>query len=140
MIILDTNVLSEVAKPVPSTAVVDWLDRLDARELATTATTVGELHYGIARLPMGRRRSALAQVVRTLIKEDLAGRVLPFDEAAAEEYAAVATDRERRGRPIHTADAQIAAICRVRDATLATRNIKDFEMTGAALIDPWAQR
>jgi len=137
MIILDTNVLSELARQTPEEAVLTWLDGCPAAEIATTAVTASELLCGVARLPPGRRKSALAAAVRALINDDLAGHVEPFDVAAAEQYAVVVTDRERLGRPISVADAQIAAICRVRQATLATRYTKDFEETGIELVDPW---
>ncbi|MBA2322501.1 MAG: type II toxin-antitoxin system VapC family toxin [Pseudonocardiales bacterium] len=137
MIVLDTNVLSELVRQAPERAVLAWLDSLAATDLATTAVTAADLYYGVARLPSGRRRSALAAAVRALLAEDFAGRVLPFDAEAAEACASVVTDRQRLGRPIATAAAQIAAICRSTDATLATRNIKDFQETGIDLIDPW---
>lgn len=137
MIILDTNVISELARIDPEQSVVTWLDSLPAAEVATTAITAAELLYGVARLPDGRRRAALAETIDVLINEDFRGRLEPFDGLAAEQYAAVVVGREKKGRPISTADAQIAAICRVHSATLATRNIGDFTDTGIGLINPW---
>ncbi|HEY5356610.1 MAG TPA: type II toxin-antitoxin system VapC family toxin [Streptosporangiaceae bacterium] len=137
MIVLDTNVISELARIDPEQSVVTWLDSLPAAEVATTAITAAELLYGVARLPDGRRRAALAETIDVLINEDFRGRLEPFDGLAAEQYAAVVVGREKKGRPISTADAQIAAICRVHSATLATRNIGDFTDTGIGLINPW---
>ncbi|MGH3196163.1 MAG: type II toxin-antitoxin system VapC family toxin [Streptosporangiaceae bacterium] len=137
MIILDTNVLSELARIDPEPNVVTWLDSLPAAEVATTAITAAELRYGVARLPDGRRKAALAETIDALVKEDFRDRVEPFDGPAAEQYATVVVSREKKGRPISTADAQIAAICRVRSATLATRNTGDFTHTGIDLINPW---
>jgi len=137
VIILDTNVISELARIDPEQSVVTWLDSLPAAEVATTAITAAELLYGVARLPDGRRRAALAETIDVLINEDFRGRLEPFDGLAAEQYAAVVVGREKKGRPISTADAQIAAICRVHSATLATRNIGDFTDTGIGLINPW---
>lgn len=137
MIILDTNVISELARIDPEPGVVTWLDSLPAAEVATTAITAAELLYGVARLPDGRRRAALAETIDVLINEDFRGRLEPFDGLAAEQYAAVVVGREKKGRPISTANAQIAAICRVYSATLATRNIGDFTDTGIGLINPW---
>ena len=137
MIILDTNVISELARIDPEPVVVTWLDSLPAVEVATTAITAAELLYGVARLPDGRRRAALAETIDVLINEDFRGRLEPFDGLAAEQYADVVVGREKKGRPISTADAQIAAICRVHSATLATRNIGDFTDTGIGLINPW---
>lgn len=137
MIILDTNVISELARQVPDTGVLAWLDSLEISEVATTAVTAAELRYGVARLPDGHRKRELTAVIRGILAEDFYGRILPFDERASIRYAEVVTGRERVGRPIGVADAQIAAICRDSDATLATRNTADFEETGIELIDPW---
>jgi predicted nucleic acid-binding protein len=140
VIVLDTNVLSEVIRPAPAESVLAWLDALPTIEVATTAVTAAELLHGVARLPEGHRRTALAGAVRALLSEDFDGRVLSFDVRAAAEHAAVVRDRELLGRPISTADAQIAAICRAHGATLATRNTKDFTETGVDLVNPWDLR
>jgi toxin FitB len=137
VIILDTNVLSELTKVSPDQNVISWLDALDATDVGTTSVTAAELFYGVARLPAGDRKTQLTGAVAGLIEDDLEGRVLPFDLAAASHYAIVVSDRERAGRPIAVADAQIAAICRDLRATLATRNIKDFSGTGVDLVNPW---
>jgi toxin FitB len=137
VIILDTNVLSELSRQDPSERVLSWLDAQPTDQTATTAVTAAELRYGVARLPEGRRKAALAGVIRGILDDDLAGRVEPFDAAAAVHYAIIVSDRERAGRPISVADAQIASICRSLRAALATRNTGDFEDTGIQLIDPW---
>jgi toxin FitB len=140
VIILDTNVLSELSRQVPSEEVVAWLDAQSADEIATTAVTVAEILYGVARLPEGRRKAELSEAVHGMINEDLRGRVEPFDATAAALYAAIVPGRERLGRPIGMADAQIASICRKLQATLATRNARDFEDTGIKVVDPWSPR
>jgi len=137
MIVLDTNVLSETLRPTPSTRVLEWMRSDPASALFTTAITDSELLYCIALLPEGRRRQSLESVV-DLIFEDLAGRVLPFDSAAAREFADIAASRRRAGRPISEADARIAAIARSRGGALATRNVGDFVGWRLELIDPWA--
>lgn len=137
MIILDTNVISELARIDPEPNVVTWLDSLPATEIATTAITAAELLYGVTRLPDGRRRAAMAETIDALINEDFRGRVEAFDSLAAEQYATVVVGREKNGRPVSTADAQIAAICRVHSATLATCNTGDFTQTGIDLVNPW---
>lgn len=137
MILLDTNVLSELIRPEPDEGVTRWVDSLDAAATATTAITAAELLYGVARLPAGRRKERLGEAIRGLLEEDLDGRVEPFDATAAGHYAALVNDRETSGRPISVADGQIAAICRKLGATLATRNTSDFEDTGVELLDPW---
>jgi hypothetical protein len=137
VIVLDTNVISELTRQAPAPRVISWLDALTASEVATTAITAAELLYGVARMPDGRRKTELAAAVHGLLSDDFKGRVLSFDEPAAQRYADIVTGRERLGRPIGMADAQVAAICRTADATLATRNTDDFQETGIELINPW---
>jgi hypothetical protein len=110
MIVLDTNVLSETLRPTPSTRVLEWMRSEPASALFTTAITESELLYGIALLPKGRRRQSLESVIDLIFAEDLAGRVLPFDSAAAREFAEIAASRRRAGRPISEADARITAV------------------------------
>jgi predicted nucleic acid-binding protein len=137
MIVLDTNILSELMRDQPELRVLRWIDAQDTNGLAITSVTVAELLYGLARLPDGERKADLASAIRPLVHEDFSGRVLPFDLMAAQEYADLVADREREGRPVSMADGQIAAICRVHDAALATRNLRDFDATGVGVIDPW---
>lgn len=137
MIVLDTNVISEVFRPQPDPGVVTWLEDLTG-DVAITAVTLAELRAGIERLADGKRKSALSTAINAALmpyRETQA--ILPFDDGAAQEYADVVLARERAGAPIHTADAQIAAICRAHGATCATRNINDFVGTGIELVDPW---
>lgn len=136
MIALDTNVVSELMRPSPSTRVLAWLRGQVDGELYTTAITLAEILYGLERLPDGRRK----QLLRTTSDEVFGGfaeQVLAFDARAALRYAAIVSGRDRMGRPIDGFDAQIAAICREHHATLATRNGVDFEHTGVDVIDPW---
>lgn len=137
MIVLDTNVLSELMKPRPSTAVVRWVDGRSVASLYTTSLTEAELLHGIALLPKGKRRDAIDLAARAMFEEELAGRVLPFGSAAARAYAEIAAARRRARRPIATIDAQIAAIVRASGATLATRNTSDFDGCGIEVVDPW---
>ena len=137
MIVLDTNVISELTRQVPEPGVMSWLDSLPAEEVGTTAVTAAELLYGVTRMPGGRRKTELAAAVRGLLGDDFRDRVLPFDEHCASRYADIVCGREALGRPIGVADAQIAAICRTAEATLATRNTDNFSRTGIELINPW---
>lgn len=137
MIVLDTNVLSELIRSRSDARVVEWVDRQDAGTLAITSITVAELLYGVARLADGVRKAELSSAVRGLVRDDFSGRVLAFDGPAAEHYAELVAEREGQGRPVGIADAQIAAVCRHHDATLATRNTRDFDSTGIAIVDPW---
>lgn len=136
MIIVDTNVLSELMKPSPESIVRDWVRAQDAEELHTTAISLAEIHYGIERLPHGRRKDLLRTTANEVFAA-FAEQVLPFDAAAAQPYATIVTTRDEAGSPIDGFDAQIAAICSVHEGTLATRNVKDFRGTGIQVTNPW---
>ena len=139
MIVLDTNVVSELMRATPADVVVNWVDHQPATDIYLTAITLAELLYGVARLPDGRRKIELADYIEAMVGEDFDHRVAAFDETAAAHYADIVVQRERAGQPISTADAQIAATCRSHGAALATRNIKDFLHTGITIINPWTQ-
>lgn len=136
MIVLDTNVVSELMRPEPAPAVLAWLQRSSGYGLYTTAVTIAEIRYGIARLPEGRRRQSLHQAADEIFAA-FPRQVLPFDLASASAYADIVASREMQGNPISGFDAQIAAICRSQAASLATRNTRDFVDTGISLLDPW---
>ena len=138
MIVIDTNIVSELMRLTPEPAVMTWFTEQDSTTLYLTAVSEAELRTGAAILPEGRRRDRLAGEIDAMIGQDFAGRVLPFDSAAARAYAAIAASRRSAGRPILEADCQFAAIARATDAPLATRNNADFEQCGITLIDPWA--
>ncbi|MBV9523736.1 MAG: type II toxin-antitoxin system VapC family toxin [Alphaproteobacteria bacterium] len=137
MIVLDTNVLSELMRPAPDAAVERWIAAQASGAIFISAVTEAELRYGIALLPDGRRRLALTAAFEALMREDFRGRILPFDSAAAVAYAEIAASRRRAGRPIAQADAQIAATAKSRGAGLATRNSADFVDCGIDVVDPW---
>lgn len=139
MFVLDSNVVSELMRASPNGNVVRWIARCPSSALFTTTITVAEILYGVALLPRGRRRSAIAKAAREMFADDLRGRVLPFDIPAAEQFAAIASARRAGGQPIAHADAQIAAITASRGATLATRNTEDFEGTGISFDNPWGE-
>lgn len=137
MIILDTNVLSEPMNPRPSETVQEWLASLPPETVYITALTQAEILTGIACMAEGRRRRDLLRRAEAMFREDFGGRILPFDSTAAPHLAWWVALRQTQGRRVREFDAQIAAIARVHVATLATRNIKDFEGCGVELIDPW---
>ncbi|MDP9813338.1 putative nucleic acid-binding protein [Rhizobium tibeticum] len=137
MIILDTNVLSELLAPSPSSAVIEWLAAQPSPSVFTTAITEAEILYGLRLLPEGRRRRELEAAILPIFSEDLSGRVLPFDRDAADVYATVATKRRAAGRPISQFDAQIAAVALSRGASLATRNVSDFDELDLVIVNPW---
>jgi len=138
MIILDTNVLSELMRPKPSPRVSAWIGQQAATEVFTTAMTEAQIFYGIELLVKNKRREQLLAAADALFTEDLAGRVLAFDSVAARVFSHIAAHRRGFGRPISHADAQIAAVTQVQGARLATRNTADFADCGVDLIDPWS--
>ena len=137
MIILDTNVLSELMRPNPSPRVVTWVAKQPAAELVTTSITEAEIFYGIELLTKGKRREGLLAAAEAMFAEDLAARIFGFDSDAARVFSRIAAHRRALGRPISNADAQIADIAQVQGAKLATRNVADFEDCGLNVVDPW---
>nr|WP_108870570.1 type II toxin-antitoxin system VapC family toxin [Tessaracoccus timonensis] len=137
MIVLDTNVVSEIFRSSLEPRVVEWLVSLTG-DVAITSVTLAELLAGVRRLPEGRCKDALAYGIEGAVVPYRGSRsVLAFDADAAERYAEVLVSREAAGVPVSIADAQIAAICLANGATCATRNVKDFQHTGVELVDPW---
>jgi predicted nucleic acid-binding protein len=135
MIVLDTNVLSELTRERPSPRVLHWHGTQE--DLFTTAITQAEMFYGLELMPGGRRRRDMWTSLDRIFNDVFAVRILPFDSLAALMYADLAASRKRIGRPIKQPDAQIAAIARSRGAAVATRNTADFEHCGIKVINPW---
>lgn len=135
MIVLDTNVLSALMRG--ERHVVDWMDRQAAESVWTTSVTLFEARVGLALLPRGRRRSALEASFARVIDEDLEGRVLDFDSAAASEAAPLAAKRQKVGRPVEIRDTLIAGIALARRGTVATRNVRHFADLKVPVVDPW---
>ncbi len=125
-------------RPAPDAAVEHWLTAQPDASMFISAITEAELLYGAALLPSGKRRSALTAEIEGMLEEDFGGRILPFDRLAAQAFAAIAAARREAGRPISQANAQIAAIARSRGASLATRNVPDFDSCGVEVINPWS--
>jgi predicted nucleic acid-binding protein len=137
MIVLDTNVISELMRRKPDPRVMAWIVGQPMAGVFTTTLTQAEIFCGLALLPEGRRRDQLLAAARPMFDVDLAGRVLPFDTDAAIVYPGIAAGRKQGGRPISQIDAQIAAIVHSRGARLATRNVRDFADCGITVVDPW---
>lgn len=137
MILLDTNILSELMRPAPAQAVDQWLAAQPDAGVFISAVTEAELRYGAALLPAGKKCTQLLAEIEGMLEEDFSGRVLPFDSLAAKTFATIASERRRSGKPISQADAQIAATARSRGASLATRNVQDFEGCGIEVVNPW---
>ena len=137
MVVLDTNVVSELMRPSPSRDVVEWLDRQRTRDLFATSVTEAEIRAGMAILPEGARRRGLAAAAERAFGNLFAGRVLPFDSSAARVYAEIFARRQAIGRPLSLADGQIAAIARSRGMAVVTRNVADFDDAGIDLVNPW---
>ena len=136
MIILDTNVTSELMRARPDAAVTAWLAAQPPSELFSTAVTVAEITYGLERLPRGRRRKSLEQSYQSLFV-GMADHILPLDVEAALRYGPLLARRERAGSPMDSMDAQIACIAASRGMTLATRNERDFAGCGVPIVNPW---
>ena len=137
MIIIDTNVVSELMRASPDPAILAWFAGHTADTLFLTAISEAELRTGAAILPAGQRRERLVGAIDAMIEQDFAGRILPFDSPAARSYSAIAAARRAAGKPIMDADCQIAAIVRACGASIATRNVSDFEGCGIDVINPW---
>ena len=137
MLILDTNVVSELMRPAPDPAIATWVAERATSSLFLTAVTEAELRYGLAVMPPGKRREGLATGLERMLKAGFANRVLPFDSGAARAYARTGAARRRGGRPIAQADCQIAAIAQARGMAVATRNVRHFEDMGVEIFNPW---
>ena len=138
MIVLDTNVVSELMRPLPDSVVEAWVADRAATTLFLSAVSEAELLYGVAIMPAGQRRDALESEVEAMLRDDFAGRVLPFDSDAARAYAEIAASCRAAGRPVSQSDGQIAAIARSRGMAVATRNVRHFDGMAVDLVDPWA--
>ncbi len=140
MIVLDTNIISEIMRPEPDANVMSWLRQQRLNTLAITAVNIAEIRYGIGRLPDGQRRLNLDERFRAFLSRGFDDRILAFDASAAEVYSTIVVEREKVGRPIDAFDAMIAAIARVNGANVATRDISGFEGCGVDLINPWNKK
>ena len=137
MILLDTNVISEIMREQPDPGVRAWLRALPRNEFWTASVVIAELFSGIDLMPVGRKQKALREAVESMIAQDFRGKILKFDVQAAHHYGEILAHRQRIGRPIKQMDALIAATALTHGATLATRNIPDFEHCGIPLVNPW---
>jgi predicted nucleic acid-binding protein len=138
VIVIDTNVLSALMRKVPERPVVEWLDRQAPESIWITSITLFEARIGLALLPKGKHRQTLEAAFDKLMIEDLEGRVLDFDQPAAEAAAQLAAGRQREGQSIDMRDTQIAGIVIARRAELATRNVRHFSDLNVTVINPWA--
>lgn len=140
MIILDTNVISEIFRPAPERDVGRWLREQPPAQVFVTSVNKAELLTGLALMGDGKRKQALADSIERFFEESLATPVLGFDEAAAVQYARIFSHRRKSGRPISEMDCEIAAIALTHGYAVATRNVLDFESCGIAIINPWEPR
>ena len=137
MIILDTNVISEMMKPQPSLRVLSWIDENDTNDLFITTITIAEISYGLQALQDGIRKNALEDAFNRVINEAFEYRVLPFDQSAAHFYGELMAFRKKIGKPLSILDGQISAIARSQRMSVATRNSRDFSDCGLDLINPF---
>ena len=140
MILLDTNVISELMRPHPERAVLKWIQSYPRAELWTSSVVIAELLSGIELMTAGHKRDALRESVEGMIAEDFRGQVLSFNVAASRCYGKILSHRKQIGRPIREMDAEIASIALLHRAKLATRNTADFEDCGVELLNPWQCR
>ncbi|MSP53587.1 MAG: type II toxin-antitoxin system VapC family toxin [Gammaproteobacteria bacterium] len=137
MIILDTNILSELMKSAPEPKVESWLEQQLVTQLFITTISIAEILYGIGILPNDKRRDALENGFQHAINNAFKHRVLSFDEAAANAYGVLMSKRKKMGKPLGILDGKIAAIALINSAILATRNIRDFTNCNLELVDPF---
>ncbi len=137
MTLLDTNVISELMKGKPSSSVRNWLSSMQVNTLGVTSLSLAEIRWGLCRLPKGQRRHRLETSFERVVSEGFGGRVFGFDEAAATVFGALAAGREDSGLHVDMVDAMIAAIARSIGASVATRNVGDFEGCGIEVVNPW---
>lgn len=137
MIVVDTNVLSELMRPKPNPLIVVWAGKHFRKDAYTTAITKAELLSGILRMPSGRQKERLAAYVNEMLSDIFLDRILAFNSECAERYANIVATRFRKGLPIEPPDAQIAAITSLAGAAIATRNVADFEACGLTILNPW---
>jgi hypothetical protein len=138
VILLDTNVISAFMKPEKDAAVAAWLDTQPRESLWTTAITVFEVRVGLDLMALDRRQQTLERAFARALEQAFDGRVVPFDESAAQAAGRIAAARRKIGRSLEIRDVQIAGIALARKASIATRNIRHFEGLGIPLIDPWS--
>jgi toxin FitB len=139
MIILDTNVMSELMNREPAIRVLAWADRQRQAQLLTTAVTVLELRAGLEALTNGRRKRELESSIEWALDELIGGRILSFDRRAAYETAAWQAQRKKAGRPVETRDAQIAGIALARNIPIATRDVDHFALLEVKVVNPWGE-
>ncbi|KRW59231.1 type II toxin-antitoxin system VapC family toxin [Pseudomonas sp. TTU2014-080ASC] len=137
MILLDTNVLSELMRAKPESAVLDWINAQPVSELFISSISVAEVLYGIARMPEGKRKQGFFNMAKLMFDQDFAGRIVSFDADAAVYYASLAADSEAKGKVVGMADGQIAAIAALHDARVCTRNVRHFDYLGVQVMNPW---
>jgi predicted nucleic acid-binding protein len=138
MILLDTNIISEMMKPVPNVIVMSWIGRQDILQMFISTITIAEISYGLNVLPQGIR-NGLEEAFNKAIAEAFTGRLLVFDESAAHHYGKIMSYRKELGKPLGVPDGQIAAIARAHGAAMATRNLRDFMDCGLQLINPFKE-
>lgn len=137
MILLDTNIISELMKKVPSANVINWLDQQDVTQLFITSITIAEISYGLNALPTGERRRYLEDAFNKSIRDTFKHRILFFDETAAHQHGKLMSHRKQLGKPLSILDGQIAAVVSIHGASLATRNVRDFSDCEIDLINPF---
>lgn len=136
--LIDTNVISEVLRPLPDAQVVAWTQNSSKERLFLSVVSFGEIRKGLTIMPAGSRRSQLERAIDGLIPSWFEGRILPMSQTIAERWGVLEGQRQLMGRPLHVPDAQIAATALEHGLTLVTRNVRDFEGVGVTVLNPWS--
>jgi len=137
MILIDTNIISEIMSQSPSANVLDWVNNQDSLLLFISTITIAEINYGLRIMPEGKRKNNLTERFKYFISKAFEQRIVDFNENAAIQYADIMAHRKEIGRPMSVLDGQIAAIARSNDLKIATRNVRDFEECGVIIINPF---
>jgi hypothetical protein len=137
MLLLDTNVISELLRERPHDHVRMFFAENPTTAIWTCSIVVAELFFGVDLMPAGRKQRMLSQAIEDMVQEDFRQQILPFNLEAARNYGKIRAHRQRMGKPISETDAQIAAIALAHSAQLVTRNVKDFAHCGVPLVNPW---
>lgn len=137
MILLDTNIISELMKAAIDPKVKNWIDHQDVLQLYISTVTIAEIAYGINVLPAGKKRIAMEKAFNNVVREAFEYRIFTFDEVSAHLYGIIMGQRRSLGKPMSMPDGQIAAIARAHNCTLATRNTDDFSNCEVEIINPF---
>jgi predicted nucleic acid-binding protein len=135
--LVDTNVPSELTRPSPDVRVRDWVDAQDNASLHLSVVSVGEIRKGFSLLPQSKRREQLERWFEQYLLPLFGERILAVTQAVGNRWGLLSAECQLRGTPLNTADGLIAATALEHNLTIVTRNVKDFDRLGVAIVNPW---